>query len=188
MVKDSRWLRYLFAALLACPLWGQAGAMRQNVEIAGGGVFPLSGYLADEYSAGPAGRAGYEFQPLRILGAEAGFTEGGLPATACSRFGCEHPRQTLKLLDYGLRAHLLLDDGRLDLSAGVGGGYVWHEQESYFTNASLFQYSGKAALALDRAGRFRMAFTVRTWRDLGRPTQQWLSAMVGLSFGFGGHP
>jgi hypothetical protein len=30
-----------------------------------------------------------------------------------------------------------------------------------------------------------LGFTVRTWRDLGRPIQQWLSTTVSLIYGLG---
>jgi hypothetical protein len=171
--------------LMSGALRAQDGATRHNFEIGGGGVFPLSGYIADEYAAGPAGRAGYELRILKPLGAEAGITEGGLPGTSCDRFGCTHPRETLKFLDYGLRGHIGLPGGRVDLSAGLGGGHVWYEYGYSFTNVALFQYSVKAAVALDREKHFRLAVTVRTWRDLGRPTQQWVSTMGSLIFGFG---
>jgi hypothetical protein len=173
--------------LLASALWAQDATLH-NLEIGGGGVFPLSGYKADQYSAGPAGHAGYELRILRPLGAEAGFTEAGLPGTSCDRFGCTHPRQTLKFLDYGLRGHLMLDDGRIDLSLGLGAGYVWHEYRSYFGNGPMLQYSGRVAVALDSRKRFRIAVTLRTWRDIGRPTEQWLSTTGSLIFGFGSRP
>ena len=141
---NSYVFRLAYAALLAGGLWAQDGAARHNLEIGGGGVIPLSGYISEEYSAGPAGRAGYELRLIKTLGAEVGFTEAGPRGTECDRFGCTHPRETLKLLDYGLRGHLVLNDGRIDLSAGLGGGYVWHEYGDSFINVALFQYSAKA--------------------------------------------
>jgi hypothetical protein len=184
---NSPVLHWAILALASAPLWAQDGATRHNLEIGGGGIFPLNGYIADEYSAGPAGRAGYEFRLIMPLGAEVGITEGGPAGTVCDRFrfGCIHPRETLKFLDYGVRGHLGLSGGRIDLSVGLGGGHIWYEYETFFRNVPLFQYSGKAAVALDRGKRFRIAFTVRTWRDLGRPTQQWLSTTGSFVFGFG---
>ncbi|HEV3202086.1 MAG TPA: hypothetical protein VGZ73_29510 [Bryobacteraceae bacterium] len=184
---NSSALHLAILALVSSALCAQDGATRHNLEIGGGGIFPLNGYIADDYSAGPAGRAGYELRLVKPLGAEAGITEAGLPGTSCDRFGCTHPRETLKFLDYGLRGHIGLSGGRIDLSAGLGGGYVWYEHETFFRNGPLFQYSGKAAVALDRGKRFRIAFAVRTWRDLGRPTQQWLSTTGSFIFGFGPH-
>src|SRR5215467_6472265 len=95
--------------LLATSGFAQNGAMLHNFEAGAGGVFPLSGYKAEEYSAGPAGHVGYELRPLRVLGAEVGFTEGGLRRTECEKFGCPQPRRALKFLDYGVRGHILLD-------------------------------------------------------------------------------
>src|ERR1017187_5497469 len=77
--------------------------------------------------------AGYELRLVKPIGAEVGITEAGLPGTSCDRFGCTHPRETLKFLDYGLRGHIALSGGRIDLSAGLGGGYVWHLYETFFT-------------------------------------------------------
>jgi len=182
---NSSALHLAILALLTGALWAQDGATRHNLEIGGGGIFPLNGYIADNYSAGPAGRAGYELRLVKPLGAEVGITETGLPAASCDRFECTYPRETVKFLDYGVRGHVALSRGRIDLSAGLGGGYVWYKYGDLFTNVPLFQYSGKAAVALDRGKRFRIAFTIRTWRDLGRPTQQWLSTTGSFVFGFG---
>ena len=176
-------IRSLVILLFSGIATAQTVVARHNLEIGGGGVFPVGGYLADYYSPGPAGRAGYELRLFRPVGAEVGITEAGLPGTSCSRFGCDHPRETLKLLDYGLRAHLTR--GRVDLSAGAGGGQIWYEYGTPFNNASLFQYSGKAAIGLDRGNHFQLALTIRTWRDLGRPTQEWLSTTASFIFAFG---
>jgi hypothetical protein len=171
--------------LLSSALWAQDVATRHNLEIGGGGVFPVNGYITDDYSAGPAGRAGYELRLIKLLGAEVGITEAGLPGSSCNRFGCTHPRETVKFMDSGLRGHVAIAGGRIDLSAGLGGGYVWYQSETFFRNVALLQYSGKASIALDRGRRLRLAVTVRTWRDLGRPTQQWLSTTGSFIFGFG---
>jgi hypothetical protein len=172
-------------ALLAIHAWAQT---LHNLEVGAAGLFPLSGSRTTDYSAGAGWHPGYELRFLRPVGAEIGYTQAWLPGSSCNRFGCIHPIEPLKLLDYGLRGHLMLDDGRVDLSAGAGGGYVWYRYGNSFTNISLFQYSGKAAIALDHRKHFRIAFTLRAWRDLGRPTQQWLSTSGGLIFGFGGLP
>jgi hypothetical protein len=165
-------------AFLSGALYAQDGATLHNLEVGGAGVFPLSGYIADNYSAGPAGRASYELRLIKPLGAEVGITESGLPGTSCGRFGCTHPRETLKFLDYGLRGHVGLSGGRVDLSAGLGGGYVWFEYGNFFTNGPLFQYSAKAAVALDRGTTFesRLPFvpgvTSRVPRSNGYPHQE----------------
>jgi hypothetical protein len=179
-------------ALLAGPSYAQSPVGRHNFEFGVAGVFPVSGYRTSAYSAGPGWRAGYELRLVKHLGAEAGFTAGWPVGTdTCSRFGCTYSRHNLNLLDYGLRGVAPLAAGRVELSIGLGGGYVWHQygfSGPFGPNQGLFQYSGKAALALDRKGRVRVSFTVREWRDLGRPTQQWLSTTVGVIVGLGSRP
>jgi|GEM_PF-3389692 hypothetical protein len=162
---------------------------RVDVGVDAAGVFPVGGYVAEEYSSGPGLRVGGEFRFAKHLAADAGWT-GAWMATFydCDRFGCAYSRLENKLLDYGLRGILPLAGGRVELSLGVGGGYIWFDPASsdhYYYNGSLFQYSGKAAVALGRGGHWRANFTVRTWRDLGRPVQQWLSTAAGISYGFG---
>jgi hypothetical protein len=185
-MKDLLFVGSLF--LLAGVLSAQGGVALHNVEVGGAGLFPVSGYKTNAYSPGFGWRPGYELRFLRPLGAEAGFTEAWLRGTQCTRSGCDHPREPLKLMDYGLRGHILLDDDRIDLSAGVGGGYIWYRYGDRFTNGSLIQYSGKAAVAIDHGKRVHAAFTLRIWRDLGRPTQQWLSPTGSVIFALGRLP
>jgi hypothetical protein len=123
------------------------------------------------------------------VGAEARFTEAWPSGiVTCNRFGCEYSREPLKLLDYGVRGVAPLGDGRVELSAGLGGGYVWHKYPYYGQNEALLQYSGKASIALDHQRRWRAAFAIRAWRDLGRPTQQWLSTSGGITLTLGRRP
>ena len=170
-------------------LSAQVPIPRASIELDGAGVFPVSGFKAKEYSTGPGLRVGGEFRLHRNLLAETGWTGAWMGTDyACNRFGCSYGRLENKFLDYGLRGVLPVAGGRIDLSVGVGGGYVWFDSgsgDNYFYNGSLLQYSGKAAIALDRKGRWRANFTVRSWRDLGRPIQQWLSTTAGVSYGFG---
>jgi len=177
-------MRFLLL-LLTSVLWAQDGAKLHNFEIGGGGIFPINGYIANNSLSGPAGMASYELRFLRPLGAEIGYMEGSLPGALCSRFGCEYPDFTMKLLDYGLRGHVCWRDCRVDFSVGAGGAYIWNEAYAYFANGTLFQYSGKVSVALDRGKHFRLAGTVRTYRDLGRPTQQWLTTTGSFIFSFG---
>ena len=181
--------------LLSFSLGGSAGALsaqvpisRANVEIDAAGVFPVNGFKAEEYSTGPGLRVGGELRLHRNLVAEGGWT-GAWMATYynCSRFGCSYSRLENKVLDYGMRGVLPLAGGRVELSLGVGGGYIWFDSASgdNYYNGSLLQYSGKAAVALDRNGHWRINLALRTWRDLGRPIQQWLSTAAGISYGFG---
>jgi hypothetical protein len=170
-------------------LSAQVPVSRANVEINAAGVSPVGGYKAEQYSTGPGLRVGGELRLHRNLVAEAGWT-GAWMATYynCSRLDCSYSRLENKFLDYGMRGVLPLAAGRVELSLGVGGGYIWFSPtsvDSHYYNGSLFQYSGKAAVALNRNGRWRINFTVRAWRDLGRPIQQWLSTAAGISYGFG---
>ncbi len=183
-----RLLAFLLA-LSAGALSAQVPASRAAVELDAAGVFPVDGFKAEEYSTGPALRVGGEFRLHRNFVAEAGWT-GAWMATYynCSRLGCASSRLENKFLDYGVRGVLPLAAGRVELSLGVGGGYIWFDpasSDNYYYNGSLFQFSGKAAVALDRNGHWRINFTVRAWRDLGRPIQQWLSTAAGISYGFG---
>jgi hypothetical protein len=180
---------FLFLTLSAVALSAEIPISRANVEIDAAGVFPVGGYKAEEYTAGPGLRVGGELRLQRHLAVDVGWT-GAWMATSydCSSHGCSYSRLENRFLDYGLRGVLPLAGGRFELSLGLGGGYIWFDQTSgdnYYYNGSLLQYSGKAAVALDRGGHWRVNITVRTWRDLGRPIQQWLSTAGGISYGFG---
>ena len=180
----------VFVALAAFPgiLAAQAHVTRHTLEFDSVGLFPIGGYKADAYSAGPGLRGGYEFRLQRYVTADVGWTAAWAPGTACDRFGCTHPRYQNRLLDYGLRGVLPLGRGRVEVSAGFGGGYIWFSpsSDSYYYNGSLLQYSAKGTVALNGSRRARLGLTVRAWRDTGRPTQQWLTTAVGVSYGFGG--
>ena len=176
--------------LLAAPLHAQNNSPLHTFEVGAAAVVPLSGYGTNGFSAGAGWRAGYQLRLLKHLGGETGFTEAwpvAIDTCLTFRFTCISSRQYLKFLDYGLRGTAPLAGGRLDLSIGAGGGYVWNQWKTY-NNGALFQYSGKATYALDRKGRVRVGFTLRFWRDLGRPTQQWFSTTGGVIVGLGSRP
>jgi hypothetical protein len=181
--------RYLSAFLLAIGcLHAQAGFDRHTLDLSTSGVFPIGGYKAEEYSSGPGLRAGYEFRISKYVAADGGWTAAWMPGLECSRFGCTHPTNEMRFLDYGVRGVLPLAAGRVQLSVGLGGGYVWFDKasgDSYYYNGSLFQYSGRATVAVGSGGHWRLGFSLRTWRDLGRPIQQWLATSGGISYGFG---
>ena len=176
-------------SLLAATAAAQVPISRANLEIAAAGVYPIGGFKAEEYSTGPGLRVSGEFRLQRYLAADAGWTAAWLAGSYdCTRFGCSNSRLENKLFDYGLRGVLPLAGDRVELSVGAGGGYIWFNQDSgdaYTYNGSLFQYSGKASVALDRRSRWRFNFSIRTWRDLGRPVQVWLSTSAGISYGLG---
>ena len=85
-----------------------------------------------------------------------------------------------QLLDYGIRGVAPVAGGRLELSVGLGGGSIWHSSIDFpdRPNQALFQYSGKIAFAPVWDAP---ASLWRTWRDLGRQTEQWLSTTAGIS-------
>ncbi len=161
VVEETRRLkRYpgclVFMSLLAGILAAQDGVARHNLEVGGGGVFPLSGWKASEYSAGPALHVGNQVRLQKYLAAEAGWTGSWLPGTSCSRYGCEHPRGEVGYLDYGLRGIVSVATGRVELSAGLGGGYIWYgPDDSYFNRlaATVLRQggrSGRSSQALPR--------------------------------------
>lgn len=183
-MKAALYLSIIFVTIVI----GQTRPPMHNFEIGAAGVFPLSGFRTYDYEAGPGWRAGYEFRPAKHFAADAGFTQTW-PITAenCGRFGCEYAREKLGLLDYGVRGILPVAQGRLELSVGIGGAYVWHPfgySGPFGSDGALLQYSGKASFALSQQGRVRANVSVRGYRDLGRPTQQWLATTVGVSCGF----
>src|SRR3954470_24352252 len=117
-------------SLLPAVMRAQDGPRLHNFDLGVGGVFPIGGYIANSFHAGPAGRLGYELRPSRYFGVETGFTGAGLPYLTGCKFGCEYTRETEIFFDGGIRGHLPLAHGRFDLSVGVGGGYVWFEHYS----------------------------------------------------------
>ena len=179
----------VFVTLATAAMRAQIPIPRVNAEVDAAGVFPVGGYVAEEYSSGPGLRAGGDVRLARYLAAEAGWTAGWMNTFySCNRFGCSYSRLENKWLDYGIRGVLPLAGGRFELSAGLGGGYIWFDrlsESASFYGGSLLQYSGRVAAVLDHGGHWRFNFTVRTWRDLGRPIQQWLSTAAGISYGFG---
>ena len=178
--------RYLVFLVFIPILAAQNGETRHNLEVGGGGVFPIGGWLASNYSTGPALHAGYQLRLLKYLAAEGGWTGAWLPGSSCSRYGCEHPVGRVGFLDYGLRGIVPVAAGRVELSAGLGGGYIWYGPgDAPYYNGSLLQYSGRATVAVDRRRHLRVGFTARTWRDTGSPIQQWLSTTVSVFYGFG---
>ena len=177
---------FVWMSLCAGVLAAQDGAARHSLEAGGGGMFPLSGWKASEYSAGPALHTGYQLRLQKYVAVEGGWTGSWLPGTSCSRYGCEHPVGRVGFLDYGLRGIVPVAAGRVELSAGLGGGYIWYGPgDAPYYNGSLLQYSGRATVAIDHHKHIRVGFTVRTWRDLGRPIQQWLSTTVSVVYGLG---
>lgn len=178
---------FLAAALLIafpCMLPAQS---RYKVQLGATGVFPVTGFLADEYSPGPGLRAGGEVRLHRFVAVDAGWTGAWMPGTECSRFGCEHPRYENRLIDYGLRGVIPMSHRGAELSLGVGGGYIWFDRSSFaqYYNSALLQLSVELSVPIGASERFRLESSTRYWRDLGRPIQQWVAIGLGVSYNFG---
>jgi len=181
-----RWLGSLAVFTTLCSA-GFAQRFQQDLSIATGILSPLSGYKADDHHTGPAFRIGYEIRLKRYISGEVGWT-GAWPTR--TEFGRDFDiivRDSFKLVDFGLRGVMPIAGNRAEVSAGVGGGYIWQRRgpSESFLNDSLLQFSGRVTAPVGARHRFRTGITVRVWRDLGRSTQQWLSATGDLTYRFG---
>ena len=181
-----RWLKTI-VAFAALSVAGLAQGLRQEVSVGAGALSPLSGYKAEDHTDGFDLRVGYQLRWKRHIGAEVGWTGAWPSRTEFGRDFEQMVRDRLQLVDYGLRGIVQIARDRVELSAGVGGGYIWYDQGSSnsYLNGSLLQYSGRVAAPLNSRRRLWVGVTVRVWRDLGRPTQQWLSTSGDLTYRFG---
>jgi hypothetical protein len=164
----------------------QSGYSRHTLTVGAGIISPVSGWKTSSYDAGPAVNLSYGCRVDRHLQAEVGYTGALSRYTDCYKFGCSLERKRVSLMDYGLRAILPLKNEHVQISAGLGGGYIWNDLGSLnsFHNDVLIQYSGRMSVALDARQRFRVGSTLRFWRDIGRPTQQWLTVSGDFTYGF----
>ena len=165
----------LLAVLCAASALAESNLVSHNFTVGATALLPASGWKTSEYDPGPAVSASYGLRLHRYVQVEAGYT-GGFPRhLQCGRDACLTERKRVSLLDYGLRGILPLHRDRVQLSAGVGGGYIWNDlgSSNSYLNETLFQYSGRASFAVGPARRYRLGTTLRLWRDLGRPTEQW---------------
>ena len=178
-------LRVSAFVTLAVAASAQVAPTRGNFSLEAAALFPAGGYKADEYSSGPALRAGYELRLHRYVSAEAGWTGAWMPGVACDRFGCAHPTYRNDLIDYGIRG--IYPAGRMEISIGVGGGHIRFDKSSgdNYYDSALLQYSARATFAINKSGSLRVGGTIRAWRDLGRPIQEWVSMSAGVSYGLG---
>jgi hypothetical protein len=166
---------------------GSAQGLRQEMNVGAGALLPLSGFKAEEYTAALDLRVGYQLRLRKYLGAEMGWTGAWPSRTDFGRDFDQLVRDRLQLVDYGVRGIVPVARDRAELSAGVGGGYIWYDRGSSnsFLNGSLLQYSGRVAAPLNSRRRIWIGMTFRVWRDLGRPTQQWLSTTGDVTYRFG---
>jgi hypothetical protein len=144
-VGMSVW-RSLFVIVMSCSAVS-AQDIGHELSLGVGGLFPVSGYKATAYATGPALRVAYELRFKRHIGAELGWT-GAWPNQDAAR-------HQLQLVDYGLRGILPIAADRAELSAGVGGGYIWYDRgySNSYLNGSLLQYSGRVAAPLNSRRR-----------------------------------
>jgi hypothetical protein len=161
-----------------------------TITVGAGGAFPAGGELTGSYHAGPSFAGEYELGLHRFLAATIGVENYFLNVDQCSRFGCPATRERFALMPFGLRGVLPLAGGRGELFAGTGGARLW-TADSLFggpfqRDTILWHLNAGLRFALDRGGHFRLGPTVRLNRDLGRPTQEWMSLTAEFSYRFGG--
>jgi len=180
------WLRTLFV-YATVSIAGSAQGVRQEISFGAGALSPLSGFKAEDHTTGFELRVGYQLRLRKHLGAEVGWTGAWPSRTEFGRDFDQVVRDRLQLVDYGVRGIVPVARDRAELSAGVGGGYIWYDQGSSnsYLNGSLLQYSGRVTAPVTPRRRFWVGITLRVWRDPGRPTQQWLSTTADLAYRFG---
>jgi hypothetical protein len=159
------------------------------VAVGAGAAFAAGGELTGAYHRGPSVTGEYEFGLHRFLAATVGVENYLLNVDQCTRFGCTQARERFTFMPFGLRGILPLAGGRTELFVGTGGARLWSTNytfgSSFNANKILWQANGGFRVALDRARHFRLGPVFRLSRDLGRPTQQWLSITGELSYRFG---
>jgi hypothetical protein len=153
-----------------------------------GGAFPASGYRTFAFHNGPSLSAEYEFGVHRFAAATIGVENFLLPFDNTSKFGTSITRERVTLMPFGLRGIVPVANGRVELFAGTGGAVLWSSEYNlahpFQGDKLLWHLNGGARIAIDRAKHFRIGPTVRHYRDLGRPTQQWVSATADFSYRF----
>ncbi len=154
-----------------------------------GGAFPASGYRTNAFHNGPSFASDYEFGLHRFVAANIGVENFVLPFDVNSKFGISTTRERVTLMPFGLRGIIPLANDRVELLAGTGGAVLWSSEYNldhpFQRHNILWQLNSGARIAIDRSKHFRIGPTVRYYRDLGRPTQQWISVTGELSFRFG---
>lgn len=165
----------------------QSPTFSSTVTAGAGGGFPVAGYQALDYDNAPTFSGNYEFRLLRHLSAEVGI-ENMLPKqVSFSPHGSYTTRERLTLLPFGLRGVAALAGQRVELFAGTGGARLWRTEQgnSYNATTMFWQVNAGGRVALDHGRRFWVGTTIRFYRDLGRPTQQWLSLTGDFGFRLG---
>jgi hypothetical protein len=174
--------------LLAIPLAVSAQSFGSSTLTVGvGGAFPASGYLTFPFHNGLSVAGEYELRLHKFVAADVGVDNFVLNADNFTRTGSVQTLERITLLPFGLRGILPLADGRTELFLGTGGAYLWSTDYDLrsFGEGLLWQLNGGARVAIDRSRHFHVGASARYYRDLGRPTQQWVSLTGDFSYRFG---
>lgn len=176
---------FLFTTLLtaADPHFGTS-----TITIGAGAAFPGSGYRAFRFQTGAAFTVEYEFRLHKYFAATIGMENDVHTAKNFGREPQPDSRERITRFPLGLRAILPISEGRLELFAGSGGApYNTSDYElsnTFLKNALLWHVNGGFRVALDNKHRFFVGPTVRHYRDVGRPTEQWTSLTAEFGFRF----
>jgi hypothetical protein len=178
---------WVFLALQSFPATGQQFGS-STVILGVGGALPASGYRTTSFHNGPSIAGEYEFGLHRSVAANIGVENFFLNFDNITRNSLAVTRERITLMPFGIRGIAPLAGGRAELFAGAGGAYLWsseYDLRSYGGEGFLWQLNGGGRIAIDRAKHFRVGATMRFYRDLGRPTQEWFSVTGDVSYRFG---
>jgi hypothetical protein len=182
-----RTFRFLF--LISCAAiatLGQGG--RSTVSIGAGGGIPAGGYLTDPFSSGPAFAATYEFRAFRCFAPSIGVANFLPNYMNYDEYATTKTRERVTLLSLGFRSVLPLAHGRVELFAGPSathiGSSVYELTQAYPSPPWLFEVDGGGRMAIDRHRHFWIGPTARFTRDIGRPTEEWVSLTGDVGFRF----
>lgn len=176
---------FFFTTLLAAadPQFGTS-----TITIGAGTAIPGSGYRAFRFQTGAAFTVEYEFRLHKFFAATIGMESDVHTAKNYGREPQPDSRERITRFPFGLRTILPIASGRLELFAGTGGApYTTSDYQlsnTYQKNTVLWHVNGGFRAALDAKQRFFLGPTVRHYRDVGRPTEQWTSLTAEFGFRF----
>lgn len=182
-----RTFQALFLVLCAAiSALGQSG--RSTVLIGAGGGFPAGGYLTNQFANGPAFAVTYEFRLFRYFAPAVGVVNSLPTYTDREEYTTTVSRERVTLLSLGFRGVLPLGHGRVELFAGPGAAHVsspvYELTEGYLSPSWLFEVDGGGRVAIGRGRRLWIGPTARFSRDIGRPTEEWVSLTADFGFRF----
>jgi hypothetical protein len=160
-----------------------------SVSLGADVAVPAGGYRTTAFHTGPAFAGEYEFRLHKFVGATIGAENYLLSVDQFGKFPLPATRERVTLMPFGLRGIVPFGDGRGELFAGTGGAALWTSDytlgSSFERDKVLWHLNGGFRISLDRRQRFHVGPTVRHYRDLGRPTEQWVSLTAEFSYRFG---